>query len=52
MYPVTDEKLAQLVDDIVKEVAPETIYLFGSRARGDHHEQSDIDLLIIERSDL
>jgi len=49
MYSVTDEKLAQLVDDIVKEVRPEAIYLFGSRARGDHHEQSDVDLLIIER---
>ena len=49
MYTVTDEKIAQLVDDIVKEVEPEAIYLFGSRARGDHREQSDIDLLVIER---
>ena len=38
MYTVTDEKIAQLIDDIVNEVAPEAIYIFGSRARGDHLE--------------
>jgi len=32
--------------------APEKIILFGSRARGDAHVDSDIDLLIIEHSSL
>ncbi len=37
----------QQVIDLLKVVFPEaTIYLFGSRARGDHDERSDIDLAI------
>lgn len=28
-------------------VAPDTVILFGSRARGDHRPDSDIDLLVI-----
>jgi predicted nucleotidyltransferase len=31
----------------VEVLAPERIYLFGSRARGDAREDSDYDLLII-----
>lgn len=33
----------------MNEVQPEAIYLFGSRARGDAREDSDYDLLVIER---
>lgn len=32
-------------------VAPDTVILFGSRARGDHRPDSDIDLLVIHRED-
>ena len=32
-------------------VAPDTVILFGSRARGDHRPDSDVDLLIISESD-
>ena len=32
-------------------VAPDTVILFGSRARGDHRSDSDIDLLVIHRED-
>ncbi|MDP8240560.1 MAG: nucleotidyltransferase domain-containing protein [Candidatus Hatepunaea meridiana] len=32
---------------IVEAVQPTKIYLFGSRARGDHREDSDVDLLVI-----
>ena len=35
MIEVTDEVLADMVQAIVREVDPERIYLFGSRARGD-----------------
>lgn len=31
-------------------VAPDTVILFGSRARGDHRPNSDVDLLIISES--
>ncbi len=40
--------LHQMVETIVREVSPETIILFGSRARGDAHPDSDVDLLVVE----
>lgn len=41
----------QLAKTIVKNYKPEKIILFGSAARGDYHGDSDIDLLIIKKSD-
>jgi uncharacterized protein len=41
--------LQSMVETIVREVDPETIILFGSRARGDARADSDVDLLIVER---
>lgn len=46
---VTDEVLADMVHAIVREVDPERIYLFGSRARGAARQGSDVDLLIVVR---
>lgn len=40
--------LQQMVETIVREVSPETIILFGSRARGDARFDSDVDLLVVE----
>ena len=40
--------LQQMVQTIIKEVSPETIILFGSRARGDARADSDVDLLVVE----
>jgi predicted nucleotidyltransferase len=40
--------LHQMVETIVREVSPEAIILFGSRARGDARPDSDVDLLIVE----
>jgi predicted nucleotidyltransferase len=48
MIDVTEDVLSDMVQAIVREVAPERIYLFGSRARGDARTDSDIDLLIVE----
>lgn len=45
---VTDEIIAEMVDRIVAEVQPEQVYLFGSRARGEAREDSDVDLLVVE----
>lgn len=42
--------LGDLVRRVVHAIAPEKILLFGSRARGDHRPDSDIDLLIIQQS--
>ena len=49
-YPsqVTDSLLSDMVRAIVVEVDPEQVILFGSRARGDAREDSDVDLLVIE----
>lgn len=41
--------LREMVDVIVRERSPEAIILFGSRARGDAHADSDVDLLVIEK---
>lgn len=46
----SDETLLhQIVETIVREVSPETIILFGSRARGDARPDSDVDLLVVEK---
>lgn len=45
----TEDFLSRIVDAIVKEADPEQIYLFGSYARGQAGEDSDLDLLIIEK---
>jgi uncharacterized protein len=49
MITVSDEILAEMVQTIVREVNPERIYLFGSRARGNERADSDVDLLIVDR---
>ena len=49
MATVSDETLTEIVQTIVEEVDPEQIYLFGSRARGDDRDDSDVDLLIVDR---
>jgi uncharacterized protein len=45
--PAADPILAAMTQTIVDRFAPERVVLFGSRARGDHHEESDYDLIVI-----
>ena len=45
---IDDAVLEQMVQAIVEEVDPEQVILFGSRARGDAAEDSDVDLIVIE----
>jgi predicted nucleotidyltransferase len=42
------ELLDLMVDAIVRELDPETVILFGSRARQDARPDSDVDLLVVE----
>lgn len=49
---VTKRLLNDIVQRIVEHFHPEKIILFGSRAYGTPHEDSDIDLFIIMDSDL
>ena len=45
---MTDALLDRMIRTIVDEVDPEQVILFGSRARGDAREDSDVDLLVVE----
>lgn len=44
--------IQEIIRSVVEATRPEKIVLFGSRARGDHRPDSDIDLLIIKESKL
>ena len=44
---VIDTVVATMVERIVDQFAPDRIVLFGSRARGDAREWSDVDLLVV-----
>jgi len=44
-----DPRLALVVQRLVTAYQPESIYLFGSVARGDADTESDYDLLIVVR---
>jgi len=42
-----DPALAEIVRRLAQAYQPERIYLFGSKARGDHGPDSDYDLLLV-----
>ena len=46
-----DQKIKDITDKIVTEYQPEKIILFGSFAWGNPTKDSDIDLLVIKKSD-
>ncbi|MDE0624884.1 MAG: nucleotidyltransferase domain-containing protein [Bryobacterales bacterium] len=46
--PVTGAVVKRVVRAIVGAIDPEQIILFGSRARGAHGMDSDIDLLVVQ----
>jgi predicted nucleotidyltransferase len=47
MPPVSTKLLQEIVDRLAQGLRPERIYLFGSRARDQARETSDIDLLVV-----
>ena len=44
----TDSALSRIIDVIVRTLDPDTIILFGSRARGDAREDSDFDICVLK----
>ncbi len=48
---VTEEKLQAVTAQVVTQYDPEKIVLFGSYAWGGVHEDSDVDLLIIKKTE-
>lgn len=42
-----DPLVRDVVDRLVRFFQPERVYLFGSAARGDAHEQSDYDFMVV-----
>jgi uncharacterized protein len=48
-YANEQAALDAVVARLVAELDPQAVWLFGSRARGDHRPDSDFDLLIIAK---
>lgn len=48
MTAINDSIITEMTECIVREVNPLKIILFGSAARGQLHDASDVDLLVIE----
>jgi predicted nucleotidyltransferase len=46
---LNQEQLDEIVRRLVHALAPRRIYLFGSHAYGEPHENSDVDLMLIVR---
>jgi predicted nucleotidyltransferase len=50
MHPQESEKLIQKINQALLSDDPERIYLFGSPARGEADDLSDVDLVIIKQT--
>ncbi|MFA4957574.1 MAG: nucleotidyltransferase domain-containing protein [Candidatus Methanoperedens sp.] len=44
------DSFADIIQSIINNYAPQKIVLFGSYARGEAHEGSDIDLMVIKET--
>lgn len=49
IWAPTPEKMQAAVERLVAVAQPTRIILFGSQARGDANDRSDVDLLVIKR---
>jgi uncharacterized protein len=51
IFASEDEALKGLVERLVSALDPQSIWLFGSRARGTHRPDSDFDLFVVGKQD-
>ena len=49
---LTDDILREIVNRIIAAVDPDKVILFGSYAYGEPQRQSDLDILVIKKTDL
>jgi predicted nucleotidyltransferase len=45
---IEQETIQKIISIIVKEISPEKIILFGSRAKGNMHKDSDYDICVLK----
>jgi predicted nucleotidyltransferase len=45
---ITEDSLKEIINRIVDAAEPERIIMFGSAARGEMNENSDVDLLVVK----
>lgn len=50
--PTNEEVLRLITERLRPHLDIQRVVLFGSRARGDHHPDSDFDVLVIAESDV
>ncbi len=43
------DSVQKVIKSLIEQVGPQKIILFGSRARGDHRENSDFDIAVMGR---
>ena len=49
---MNNQKLIEMVRErVLEQIQPERLILFGSRARGDERPDSDVDLLVVMKTD-
>jgi predicted nucleotidyltransferase len=46
-----EQELHRMSEILIREYAPEKLILFGSVAQGDIHEWSDLDLVVVKKTD-
>ena len=46
---ISEQIIKEAVERLVKAARPQKIFLFGSYARGDAHERSDLDFLVVQK---
>ena len=51
MKELPEELLQEMTKALVDELDPEAIYLFGSHAWGEPHEDSDVDFMVVVDED-
>src|SRR3989475_6003110 len=46
-----EQELHRMIEILTREYKPEKLILFGSAAQGELHEWSDLDLVVVKRTD-